>query len=98
MLPLAVAVRVVIADAVPIFKTPVVPCVNPPVPDNAVVAVTVPLFVNTPGDVTVNKVADVNVPLFAYEPVNVGEAIVLVVVPPIVLVAPEKVCVPVLAV
>ena len=54
--------RVVILDEPPMFNVPVEPLVNPPVPDRAVAAVIVPLFVNAP--VTVSKVADVKVPVF----------------------------------
>ena len=64
-MPTVVAVRVVIPDVPPIFSVPVAPLVNVPVPDRAVVAVIVPLFVKIPGLVTVSKVADVNVPVLA---------------------------------
>ena len=37
----------------PMFNIPVVPCVKPPVPDNAVPTVNVPLLVRTVGEVTV---------------------------------------------
>jgi hypothetical protein len=63
------AFSVVIPDVPPIFKTPVVPCVKPPAPDKAVVALKVPLFVYVPVnvdvgiDVTVNPLNDVPVPL-----------------------------------
>lgn len=79
-----------------IFKTPVVPCVNPPVPDNAVVAVIVPVLVKTPGLVTVSNVALVRVPLFVYVPVIVKAGID--VVPLKVFNVPLKVCVPLFAV
>ena len=57
-MPLLVdASKVVIPLVPPRFNTPVVPCVNPPVPLKAVVAVIVPVFVNVPGLVTVSNVA-----------------------------------------
>ena len=63
-MPTAVAVSVVIPDVPPIFKTPVAPCVTPPVPDKAAVAVIVPLFVNLiAAPVTVNSVELEMVPL-----------------------------------
>lgn len=45
-LPTAVAVSVVMPEVVPIFSVPVAPLVNPPVPDRAAFAVTVPLLVS----------------------------------------------------
>ena len=70
-MPTAVAVRVVIPEVPLKFRIPVVPCVSPPVPDNAAVAVTVPLLVNaTVAPVTVNNVGAFIVPLFVEEPVN----------------------------
>lgn len=62
-MPAAEAVIVVMPDVPPILSTPVAPCVTPPVPDNAVLAVIVPLLVSV-FVVTVSKVLDVNVPLF----------------------------------
>ena len=63
MFPAAVAVRVVIPDVPPIFSVPVAPLVNVPVPDRAVLAVIVPLFVSvTAAPVTVSNVPTVNVP------------------------------------
>ena len=63
-MPLFVDASMVVIPLVPpIFRTPVVPCVKLPVPDKAVVAVIVPVFVSTPGLVTVSSVALVKVPL-----------------------------------
>ena len=61
VLPAAVAISVVIPEVPPKIKTPVVPCVTPPVPESADVAVIVPLFVSVV-PVTVNKVETVKVP------------------------------------
>jgi len=82
----------------PIFNVALVNCVKFPVPDKAVVAVIIPSLVSTAGLVTVSNVAHVKVPVFVYEFVNVVVGIEIALAPPIVLAAPENVCVPVLAV
>ena len=61
VLPAAVAVSVVIPEVPLRFKMPALPCVTPPVPESADVAVIFPLFVSVV-PVTVNKVETVKVP------------------------------------
>ena len=91
------ASRVVIALAPPMFNTPVAPCVTPPEPLNAVVAVIVPLLIITPGFVIVSDVALEYVPLLVYVLVKVEVAIAVVLDPLNVFDEPVKVCAPVLA-
>ena len=90
------AVKVVIAEAAPIFNVPVATLVKPPAPLKAVVAVTVPLLVNVPA--MVSKVPTVKVLELAIVPEILTLGITVAVEPLIVLLEPEKVCVPVLAV
>ena len=66
MLPEAVAVRVSVSIVPPRFKVELANWISPPVPVKAVVAVMVPLFDSTPGEVTVSgETGTVNVPSFS---------------------------------
>ena len=62
---LVAGVRLVIPEVTPIFSVAPEALVRPPVPDNAVVAVTVPLFVSTTAPPVTVSVVTVKVPLFA---------------------------------
>ena len=100
-LPRLVAVSVVIPDVPPMFRVALAPCVTPPVPDKAVLAVIVPLLVRTtPVPVTVRSVPTVNVPVLLYAEAaeNVAVGIEMRFEPPMVFGARVKLCVPELAV
>lgn len=57
------ASRALMPEVPAIFKVAFAPCVNPPVPEIAVEAVIVPLFVSNAGLVTVRRELKVSIPL-----------------------------------